>query len=127
MLHFAPRYGIIANCLTWGLDRSLGQASSTGHARRKAANDNAPDGGPNAADKRSGANDDTAALDEALLEAALRLFAAHGLSAALRACEAAEICSAGGDPAGADWWLAVCAMLDSTMARACQARQHGRA
>ena len=53
-------------------------------------------------------------------EAALRLFGAHGLSAAQRACEAAEIAQAGGDSAGAAWWIAVCGALDGPMAKAAQ-------
>ncbi len=121
MLHFAPRYGIISPCLTGGL--TGGETRVGGHAQRKPANDNAPWDGPAAAGRRSGANDDNPAQADALLEAALRMFAAHGLSAALRACEAAEIAKAGGDYEGADWWLAVCATLDSAMARACLARQ----
>lgn len=125
MLHFAPRYGIISPCLKWGQMRGL--TRTRGQARHKPANDNAPRGGPAAADQHGGANDDNAAPGEALLEAALRMFAAHGLSAALRACEAAEIAKSGGDYEGADWWLAVCATLDSAMARACLARQFVRA
>lgn len=115
MLHFAPRYGIISPCLHWGMPRTR-----TVRLLRP-ANDN----GAALAGRRSSAND-TEAHEEALLAAALRLFAAHGLSAAQRACEAAEIATAGGDSAGAEWWIAVCAMLDGPMAkalaRACSAR-----
>lgn len=125
MLHFSPRHRIISSCLTGGLTR--GNTRAGGHIRRKAANDNTPRADAAAAGQHGGANDDCAAHDPALLEAALRMFAAHGLSAALRACEAAEIAKSGGDYEGADWWLAVCAMLDSAMARACLARQFVRA
>ena len=109
MLHFAPRYGIASPCLHWG------------KIRRRAlrlpavANDN----GAALPRRTSGANDH-GSKDAALLEAALRLFAAHGLSAAQRACEAAEIAEAGGDSAGAAWWIAVCATLDGPMAKAAQ-------
>jgi hypothetical protein len=108
MLHFAPRYGIVSPCLT----------CTGGLPARTPVNDNGA---------RTCANDDSAAYEAALLEAALRMFAAHGLSAAVRACEAAEIAKASSDYEGADWWLAVCATFDSAMARACLARQFVRA
>lgn len=111
MLHFAPRYGIISPCLHWGLDRGVRRTAMLRSPR--AANDN----GAALTGRRTGAND-TKAKDDALLAAALRLFAAHGLSAAERACEAAEIAADGGDSAGAEWWIAVCAMLDGPMAKA---------
>ena len=111
MLHFAPRYGMISPCLHWGPARSR-----AGRLPRR-TNDN----GAALAHGTQSAND-TEAHEEALLAAALRLFAAHGLSAAQRACEAADIASAGGDSAAAEWWITVCAMLDGPLARACQAR-----
>jgi hypothetical protein len=106
MLHFAPRYGIISPCLKWGMTRRTTKRTP------RAANDN----GAALTERKAGANDHDA-HEDALLAAALRLFAAHGLSAAKRACEAAEIAAAGGDAAGAAWWIAVCAMLDGPMAR----------
>lgn len=109
MLHFAPRYGIISPCLNWGKIRQRAIRLPG------AANDN----GAALAGRSTGANDQEA-HDEALLEAALRLFAAHGFSAAQRACEAAEIAAVGGDSAGAEWWIAVCAALDGPKARAAQ-------
>ncbi len=111
MLHFAPRYGIISPCLHWGPVRPRALRVP------RPVNDN----GAALAARKTGAND-TAAHDEALLAAALRLFAAHGLSAAQRACEAAQIAADGGDSAGAEWWIAVCGMLDGPMARAYAAR-----
>ncbi|MBX9884288.1 MAG: hypothetical protein K2X68_04875 [Novosphingobium sp.] len=115
MLHFAPRYGMISPCLFWGL--------SAAPRRPRAARLPCPanDNGAALAARKASAND-TEAHDEALLAAALRLFAAHGLSAAQRACEAAEIAAAGGDSARAEWWIGVCAMLDGPLARACAAR-----
>lgn len=104
MLHFAPRYGIVSPCLT----------GKHGQRLRKPANDNTA---------QRCANDDGQTHEEALLAAALKMFAAHGLSAALRACEAAEIAASGGDDAAAEWWIAICATFDGAMARACQARQ----
>lgn len=104
MLHFAPRYGIISACLT------------PRHAvrLRRPANDN----GAALLSGRARANDDLPMeRADALLEAALKLFAAHGLAAATRACEAAEIAAQAGDEAGAEWWLAVCATFDSARAR----------
>lgn len=115
MLRFAPRYGIISPCLHWR--QSWGSAHSRVLHVPLAANDN----GAAVAGSKASAND-TAAHDEALLEAALRLFAAHGLSAAQRACEAAQIAADGDDSVGAEWWIAVCAMLDGPMARAFAAR-----
>lgn len=109
MLHFAPRYGIISPCLNWGKIRQRALRLPG------AANDN----GAARPGRNSGANDHDS-TDEALLEAALRLFGAHGLSAAQRACEAAEIAQAGGDSAGAAWWIAVCGALDGPMAKAAQ-------
>ena len=112
MLHFAPRFGIISPCLT--RKRALRQ--------RKAANDNGFSGGMPGPGQQSGVNDDITTREDAMLEAALRMFAAHGLSAALRAGEAAEIAAASGDRAGADWWLAVCATFDGTLSRTFAAR-----
>jgi len=103
MLHFAPRYGIVSPCLTQRRNLRV----------RKAANDN----GAAVRGGQDGANDDITTREEALLEAALRMFAAHGLSAAVRACEAAEIAAAGGDHQGAAWWLEVCATFDGALAR----------
>jgi len=120
MLHFAPRYGIISPCLNWGLIRRRAVRLA------RPANDN----GAALPGKREGANDDAAgarrAREDALLAAALRLFAAHGLSAAQRACEAAELAAASEDHAGAEWWIAVCASLDAPMARACAAQTGAR-
>ncbi|WP_421848503.1 hypothetical protein [Novosphingobium sp.] len=111
MLHFAPRYGMISPCLHWRLNWGAVRPRSLRVPR--AANDN----GAAVRGRTAGANDQDA-HEEALLAAALRLFAAHGLSAAQRACEAAEIAAGSGDSAGAEWWIAVCAMLDGPMARA---------
>ncbi len=111
MLHFAPRYGIISPCLNWRLN--WGAVRPRAVRIPRPANDN----GAALPGRKTGAND-SAAHEDALLAAALRLFAAHGLSAAQRACEAAEIAAAGGDSAGAEWWIAVCAMLDGPMSRA---------
>lgn len=113
MLHFAPRYGIISPCLNWGPNRDALRLRALRVPR--AANDN----GAALAASKTGANDSDA-HDDALLEAALRLFAAHGLSAAQRACEAAQIAADGGDAASAEWWIAVCATLDGPKAKALQ-------
>ncbi|GEN99048.1 hypothetical protein NSE01_08810 [Novosphingobium sediminis] len=124
MLHFAPRYGIISPCLHWGQNRRRNRDTLRSHALRaaRAANDN----GAAIAARKSGAND-SEAYDEALLAAALRLFAAHGLSAAQRACEAAQIAADAGDSAKAEWWIAVCAMLDGPKAKALQGAFAARA
>lgn len=64
-----------------------------------AANDNA----------ESGASD-------AMLEAALRHFAAHGLGAAHAARAEAEAAFLAGDRASQEWWLGICRLLDRRMA-----------
>ncbi|WP_068074110.1 hypothetical protein [Novosphingobium lentum] len=80
------------------------------------------------------ANDNGRMLSElghgdAVLSAALRLFGAHGLSAAVRARESAEAARGAGDAAGYDWWLEVCHTLDARLARDCvrQDRRRNRA
>lgn len=63
------------------------------------------------------ANDDiTDAEGEALLRAALRLFANHGLGAARHAQTAAETAFFGGDRESYRWWLAVTRTLDRKLA-----------
>ncbi|NLR71237.1 hypothetical protein HGI47_10160 [Novosphingobium sp. ERN07] len=58
------------------------------------------------------------------LDTALRLFAAHGFSAAARARDAAAIAEAGGDTTRSGFWLEVCNTLDRRMARDFKARRH---
>lgn len=53
---------------------------------------------------------------EALLRAALRLFASHGLGAARHAQAAAETAFFGGDRERYRWWLAVTRTLDRKLA-----------
>lgn len=119
MLHFAPRYGIISPCLHWGHTRGPVRP----HALRvpHPVNDNV------AVTRRTAHANSGSVQDDALLEAALRLFGAHGLSAAQRASEAAQIAAEGGDNAAAEWWIAVCAMLDGPLANALQRRFAARA
>ena len=101
MLRFAPRYGRISP--------SLVQPWQVRQLRRgmRAGNDNAPQ---TLKPRQWDANDAT-------LEAALRLFAVHGLSAARRAGEEAEDARVAGDLDKARWWIAVCRTLDRSMAR----------
>jgi hypothetical protein len=111
MLRFAPRSGSIASLVK----------PQHGHKRRTAANDNGltrPDG---TAGGTAGAND-----HDDLIEAALRLFAAHGLSAAQRAHEAAVIAARMGERDKARWWMAICAALDGGLARGFDRREGGR-
>ena len=111
MLRFVPRHGMISPCLK-PMHRQ---------ARRAAANDNSfpqPDG---AASGAGSAND-----DDALLEAALRLFGAHGLSAAQRAYEAAEIAEKLAEPDNARWWKTIGRVLDGGMAYSFDRREGGR-
>lgn len=53
---------------------------------------------------------------DALLHAALRHFARHGLAAAYRARQQAEKALLAGDEQGYRWWLDVCRTLDRQMA-----------
>lgn len=53
----------------------------------------------------------------AMLEAALRHFALHGLGAARAARHSAERAFFAGDGAGYRWWLGICQLLDRRMAQ----------
>jgi hypothetical protein len=93
MLRFAPRYGIISPALV----------RPSRQIWRPAGNDNqramhapaAPEG----------------ALGDARVQAALRLFATHGLAAAARARLAAANANARGDDNDARWWDEISKML----------------
>lgn len=95
MVRFAPRYGIISPCMARPI---LGR-----HVR--AVNDNA--------EEWCG----SWPQESAALDTALRMFAAHGFSAAARACDAAAIAEFGGDTGRSAFWLEVCRTLDRRMAR----------
>lgn len=97
MLRFAPRYGLISPCL---------ERPSRSGLRMRAVNDNA-----------------APALPDATLDAALRLFATHGMGAAARACEQARVADAQGDAAQGEWWLSVCRTLDRRKAHEYVARR----
>jgi hypothetical protein len=63
------------------------------------------------------ANDnDTDPASDALLHAALRHFAEHGLAAAQRARKQAEAAFFAGDRQAYRWWLEICRALDRRMA-----------
>ncbi|MEO6386732.1 MAG: hypothetical protein ABIT16_03090 [Croceibacterium sp.] len=53
---------------------------------------------------------------DAMLHAALRHFAEHGLAAAHRARKQAEVAFFDGDTQGYKWWLEICRALDRRMA-----------
>ena len=59
---------------------------------------------------------------DAMLHAALRHFAEHGLAAAQRARRQAEAAFFAGDRQGYHWWLEICRALDRRMAEAVAAR-----
>ncbi len=61
-------------------------------------------------------NDNCLTVDDRLLHAALRHFAAHGLHAAREARKQAENAFFAGDREGYDWWLGVCRTLDRRLA-----------
>ena len=54
---------------------------------------------------------------DAMLHAALRHFAQHGLAAAQRARRQAEAAFFAGDRQAYQWWLEICRALDRAMAR----------
>ena len=54
---------------------------------------------------------------DAMLHAALRHFAEHGLAAAHRARKQAEAAFHAGDGQSSRWWLEICRALDRRMAR----------
>jgi hypothetical protein len=62
------------------------------------------------------ANDNGGMASDAMLHAALRHFAAHGLAAAHRARAQAEAALIANDEQGYRWWLEVCRTLDRRMA-----------
>ncbi len=71
------------------------------------------------------ANDNGAAhTSDALLHAALRHFAEHGLSAARRARKQAEAAFFAGDRQTYRWWLEICRALDRRMAGELDLRAH---
>lgn len=119
MLHFAPRYGLISPCLKRPSRRPLPHAANDDGAplaprkvERRLADDRLATAVPNDSD--------------AVLTAALRLFATHGLSAASHACYAAAEAEAKGDTDGIQWWLSVCRTLDRRKAREFQAEARQR-
>jgi hypothetical protein len=59
---------------------------------------------------------------DAMLHAALRHFAEHGMAAAHRARRQAEAAFFSGDRKGYDWWLEICRALDRRMAGELAAR-----
>jgi len=88
MLHFAPRFGIVSLALVRGSCRPL----------QRAANDNQ-------------VHNDPGVIGDARVQAALRLFAAHGLAAAARARTEAANANARGDLGDARWWDEISRML----------------
>lgn len=62
---------------------------------------------------------------DAMLHAALRHFAEHGLAAAQRARRQAEAAFFAGDREGYQWWLEICRALDRAMARELDAKAAG--
>jgi hypothetical protein len=72
------------------------------------------------------ANDNGAgAGSDALLHAALRHFAEHGLAAAHHARQQAETAYLSGDGERYQWWLEICRALDRAMARELDTRALG--
>lgn len=76
-----------------------------------------------AALRAAGNDNDRGQGTDRMLRAALRHFAAHGLSAADAARSRAESAFFAGDRAEYRWWLGICRMLDRRMAEAVAARR----
>jgi hypothetical protein len=96
MLRFAPRYGIVSPALV----------RPSRQVWRPAANDN------RRVDAVAGQQTTTASpLGDARVQAALRLFAAHGLSAGEQARRAAANANALGHDSDARWWQEISVML----------------
>ncbi len=100
MLRFAPRYGMVSPALI----------RPSRLRRRFAVNDNVP------GTRAVGAIDPeksvaVPAIADARVQAALRLFAAHGLSAAEQADRAAANANARGDDRDAQWWNDISQLL----------------
>jgi hypothetical protein len=91
MLRFAPRYGIISPALVRPSRRGW----------RPAVNDN----------QRATPGPVAGVIGDARVQAALRLFAVHGLAAAERARLAAANANARGDDDDARWWDEISKML----------------
>lgn len=70
-----------------------------------------------AAITQAGNDNNAAHSEDALLRAALRHFAEHGLSAASHARRRAEAAFFAGDRDAYRWWLGVCRTLDRRLAR----------
>ncbi len=94
MLRFAPRYGMVSPALV----------RPSRLPRRVAVNDNTADLALARACK-------AAALADVRVQAALRLFAVHGLSAGERARQSAANANARGDNSDAQWWNEISLML----------------
>lgn len=62
-------------------------------------------------------DNDAAHSDDALLNAALRHFAEHGMAAASHARRRAEAAFFAGDRNAYRWWLGICRTLDRRLAR----------
>ena len=62
------------------------------------------------------ANDHRASRDEALLRAALRHFARHGMAAAEQAARSAQAAFRDGREDDCGYWLAICQTLDRRLA-----------
>lgn len=93
MLHFAPRYGIISPALV----------RPSRQKWRRPGNDNQP--------ATQALPSPGKALGDARVQAALRLFATHGLAAADCARLAAANANARGDDHDARWWDEISKML----------------
>lgn len=68
------------------------------------------------ADRAANDNGPAQRVEDLMLHAALRHFAAHGLGAAREARKQAEKAFFAGDRQSYDWWLGVCRTLDRRLA-----------
>ncbi|KPP94964.1 hypothetical protein [Erythrobacter sp. HL-111] len=111
-IHFAAAFGTAPARACAPIARGLVR-----RARERAANDNsAAEGRADARPRGSAAPARRRAPSEAVLRAALRHFAEHGLGAARAARARAEAAFFAGDRPAYDWWLEITRTLDRRLA-----------
>ncbi len=113
-----------ANAISW-LPASKPLARTlVARAMERVDNDNGPKTGSAIAPAANPAAKDRA-LDNEVLQAALRHFAQHGMGAATVARARAQSARLGGDRRSYDWWLAITRTLDRRLAAELERQKPG--
>lgn len=125
MLRFAPRYGMISPCLRRPAGRVPQAVNDNPASFRTTTTTPRPLGSLHGPTRHAATHSEPIGLpaptredEEALLAAALRLFASHGHAAARQAARAARTAADNDDQALMHWWTAVCHTLDRSRAHA---------